>query len=66
VGDGLRLRSFREASQGNTRNEDEPAAETVYHYDDQGNWTEKKVSYRSSPDGALTSSSEATRTLEYF
>ena len=37
-----------------------------YEYDDHGNWIEKKVSSRSSPDGAFTSSNEAARTLEYF
>lgn len=38
----------------------------AYKYDDHGNWIEKKVSYRSSPDGAFISSAQTTRTLEYF
>jgi YD repeat-containing protein len=37
-----------------------------YEYDDHGNWTEKKVTYRSMPDGAFRSSTQTTRTLEYF
>jgi YD repeat-containing protein len=35
-----------------------------YEYDDHGNWTEKKMAYKSSPEG--NSSDEIRRTLEYF
>jgi hypothetical protein len=37
-----------------------------YQYDDHGNWIEKIVSYRSSPDGAFQSSGAFLRTLAYF
>lgn len=37
-----------------------------YEYDSYGNWTEKEVSYRSSPEGNFTSSFETQRTFEYF
>jgi YD repeat-containing protein len=37
-----------------------------YKYDDHENWVEKAVSYRSSPDGALQSSTVTRRTLTYY
>jgi YD repeat-containing protein len=37
-----------------------------YKYDDHGNWTEKVISYRSSPDGAFQSSTVIKRTLTYY
>jgi len=37
-----------------------------YQYDDCGNWTEEMVSYRSSADGAFTSSNGRRRYLTYY
>jgi hypothetical protein len=37
-----------------------------YRYDDRGNWTEQDVSYRSSPGGALESSTGRRRALTYY
>lgn len=37
-----------------------------YQYDDNGNWTEQIVSYRSSPGGAFESSTRRLRTLTYY
>lgn len=37
-----------------------------YRHDDRGNWIEKTVSYRSSPDGLFQSSSVTQRTLTYY
>jgi hypothetical protein len=45
-----------------------PYGETVYsnRYDTQGNWTEQTVSWRSTPDGALQTSTVTRRTLTYY
>jgi YD repeat-containing protein len=40
--------------------------EYSYQYDGYGNWTEEKVSYRSSQDGAFESSNGRRRTLTYY
>jgi len=37
-----------------------------YQYDDQGNWTEKIISYRSSPNAEFEPSNRCLRTLTYF
>jgi hypothetical protein len=37
-----------------------------YQYDQQGNWTEKTVSYRSGPDAAFQSSTVIKRSLTYY
>jgi hypothetical protein len=37
-----------------------------YQYDHHGNWTEKLVSYRSSPDGTFKSSTKRLRSLTYY
>jgi YD repeat-containing protein len=37
-----------------------------YVYDDKGNWTEERTSYRSTPDGALQHSGTRRRELTYF
>ena len=37
-----------------------------YQYDQHGNWTEKTVSYRSSPDGEFQSSTVSKRSLTYY
>jgi YD repeat-containing protein len=37
-----------------------------YHYDPQGNWIEKAVSYRSTPDATFQSSTVIKRTLAYY
>jgi hypothetical protein len=54
---------------GENANADQPRyseAHYSYVYDNYGNWTDKKVSYRSSTDGEFISSDEIRRTLEYF
>jgi YD repeat-containing protein len=38
----------------------------TYQYDQQGNWIEKAVSYRSTPDGTFQSSTVIKRTLAYY
>lgn len=58
--------TFTVGGEGEAPETRDSEAHYSYEYDDHGNWTEKKVSYRSSPDGAFTSSNETTRTLEYF
>jgi hypothetical protein len=37
-----------------------------YKYDDRGNWIERSISYRSSPDAAFQSSTATKRTLTYY
>ena len=37
-----------------------------YQYDQHGNWVEKGISYRSSPDGTFESSTRINRTLAYY
>jgi len=37
-----------------------------YQYDEHGNWTEQRTSYRSAPDAGWTPGSVVRRTLTYF
>ena len=58
--------TFTVGEEGKAPETRDSEAHYSYQYDDHGNWTEKNVSHRSSPDGALTSSNETTRMLDYF
>jgi hypothetical protein len=54
------------STQSDSQNDTYSEARYSYQYDGHGNWTEKIVSYSSTPGGSAEGSDKSRRTLTYF